>query len=368
MITRIFHPIGQGAFYSERIGNKTIVYDCGVWHQDYSSKRARSVVKNAFPDNHQIDVLFISHFDFDHVSLVPLLLEKFAVKAIVIPLLAETEKILISQLLEASDISPMAELASNPGQFSNDRNISVIQVKAGEDPEAEANSERPTIEINPDSNIETREIDSGTIIKIPNSQISNWVFIPFNHEEKQRTKQLEEQFKDRDIDLNRLNETDYFKDNRKEIRDAYASLDGNVNENSLFVYSGPNDSSVSYRPYPFSFFCEFFYFHPRDTYDKPACIYTGDGDLNVVNIHKVYKDFFGFVSTIQIPHHGSKKSYNEQDFTTGDHICPISFGEDNNYGHPAGHVFASLVHNRNYPVPVSEKASSVLVMHWECYQ
>lgn len=29
MIERIFYPVGQGAFYVEKHGDKNIVYDCG---------------------------------------------------------------------------------------------------------------------------------------------------------------------------------------------------------------------------------------------------------------------------------------------------------------------------------------------------
>ena len=73
-ITRIFHPVGQGAFYSERhtIGNENfnIVYDCGSL-----SSKIDSVVQD-FADQNEIDVLFISHFDQDHVNKIKLLLQK----------------------------------------------------------------------------------------------------------------------------------------------------------------------------------------------------------------------------------------------------------------------------------------------------
>jgi hypothetical protein len=45
MIQRIFHPIGQGAFYSERHENINIVYDCGNWK---NTKLADRVVKQSF--------------------------------------------------------------------------------------------------------------------------------------------------------------------------------------------------------------------------------------------------------------------------------------------------------------------------------
>ena len=60
-ITRIFHPVGQGAFYSERHdvdGQKfNIVYDCG----SFSVKHGTNVAENAFHDKEIIDILFFAN-------------------------------------------------------------------------------------------------------------------------------------------------------------------------------------------------------------------------------------------------------------------------------------------------------------------
>lgn len=74
---RIIHPIGQGAFYSERFGNFNIVYDCGEWKK---TRKACKLVEKSFDSDKEIDVLFISHFDYDHVSLIPTLKEHFNIK------------------------------------------------------------------------------------------------------------------------------------------------------------------------------------------------------------------------------------------------------------------------------------------------
>jgi hypothetical protein len=59
MIVRTFHPIGQGAFYSERNEKFNMVYDCGEWKD---SNYANKVVKQSFGTTDTIDLLFISHF------------------------------------------------------------------------------------------------------------------------------------------------------------------------------------------------------------------------------------------------------------------------------------------------------------------
>ena len=57
-----------------------------------------------------------------------------------------------------------------------------------------------------------------------------------------------------------------------------------------------------------------------------GCIYTGDGNLNLVDLDKVYSKFIHNVGTVQIPHHGSKHNFKENCFIGKNYICPISTG------------------------------------------
>ena len=99
-VTRTFHPVGQGAFYSERFFKEdqqgtvhNIVYDCGVkW--GYVG-RVKQVVTQAFTQTDTIDYLFISHLDYDHVSLVKTLINNVrAVRNIVLPLVTEEQLVI----------------------------------------------------------------------------------------------------------------------------------------------------------------------------------------------------------------------------------------------------------------------------------
>ena len=67
-IIRTFHPVGQGAFYSERHENFNVVYDCGTEYPKRTDKGIKRTVETAFRKDEEIDILFISHFDFDHVG------------------------------------------------------------------------------------------------------------------------------------------------------------------------------------------------------------------------------------------------------------------------------------------------------------
>lgn len=79
-LKRTFHPVGHGAFYTERIEGSdgstfTVVFDCGRFE---TAKTGWSYYKyKAWIDNYintssglrsgeDIDILFISHFHTDH--------------------------------------------------------------------------------------------------------------------------------------------------------------------------------------------------------------------------------------------------------------------------------------------------------------
>ena len=97
-IQRTFHPIGQGAFYSERHDDFNIVYDCGARPL---SPYAKSLVQSVFTASDKIDVLFISHFDYDHVSTISLLMRKVKkIKKVVLPLLHDEHKNLLINILQ----------------------------------------------------------------------------------------------------------------------------------------------------------------------------------------------------------------------------------------------------------------------------
>lgn len=103
---RIFHPVGQGAFFSEHFlleSGKSIfniVYDCGT-----KSTKPENMVENNADNlfsrlaNDHVDVLFISHLDDDHVNKIKYLIEKKYVDEttiIIMPLYNKEEVLCIS--------------------------------------------------------------------------------------------------------------------------------------------------------------------------------------------------------------------------------------------------------------------------------
>ena len=90
-VIRTIHPVGQGGFYTEifrdGINDHCIVYDCG----SENKQKLKSVISSALPDNTPIDILFISHFDSDHVNGIKELIKHHTIKCVVMPQLKQFE-------------------------------------------------------------------------------------------------------------------------------------------------------------------------------------------------------------------------------------------------------------------------------------
>lgn len=389
MIQRIFHPVGQGAFYSERHENYNIVYDCGTHYFNRGKKGIKNTISQSFSKDEIIDILFISHFDYDHISLIEDL--KTTVKEIrnvVIPLLHDNEKILLSNIFKALGENNLATLVKEPKEFFG-AETRIISVQVYEEKEEEINLEKEegtNINAINLTSIE-EEIPSGTPITIDND--SDWVFIPFNYEYKDRSKKFLSLLKKYHANRVRNNPNHILDLNiRKKIRHVYTKISGNINQNSMFLYSGPypqEENSPNYKglDWTFKYLDEssFKYFLDTpssslsecsfsDPYKNPflknflpclyrvACLYTGDGDLNKVNVKNIYEETWDLIGTIQIPHHGSLKSFNKNILEDQYFLCPISVGKNNSYGHPSREVFREILDHRSYPICVTEDIDS----------
>ena len=87
---RNFVNVGQALFAIEVHNGKTIVYDCG----GESSLIVASVLPYILKTNSTIDILFISHYDYDHINGVQYLLRHCNVRHIVLPMVDEPFKFL----------------------------------------------------------------------------------------------------------------------------------------------------------------------------------------------------------------------------------------------------------------------------------
>lgn len=345
--TRMFLPIGQGAFYLERIDKITIIYDCGICYQKRNDVRVERLIDSVLLPNEEIDILFISHFDFDHVSKIPYLIKHYNIKRVILPLLHDNLKLFISKIYKALDQDELFLLIDNPLQlFGPDTQIITID-------NSEVNNSDDRIE-----SIEIENLVTGTIKNKSRIVCNKWEFVPYNHDYDLRSYKVNKSFNSIDVN-NLIADDEYFEKKRKLIKKIYTSVAGGINQNSMFLYSGPTEENIERNSYHFNYsyfqLCHYF------NINNIGCIYTGDGDLNIVDISSVYSKYMNKVGTIQIPHHGDASSFNTKTFTKGHYICPISFGTDNIYGHPSPYVIDKLLDTGNIPVFITQNTSDMLI-------
>lgn len=374
MIIRKFHPIGQGAFYSEEFYNLKnsfkIVYDCGNFN---NLKYADKVIEQAFNKNDIIDILFISHFDYDHVSKISKLRDTVKkIKNVVLPLLYENTKNLLLKIYKYYDDN-VFNLINNPQNFFGEE-TKIIFVNYPENDEGTYidNSLTDIEKIN----MTGKKIDSGTQLFLKDRE---WVFIPYNYMYLERHEELVKMLKQENINVKKLiNDIDYTlykiisdigktkKEGGKIFKRIYDSLEDTININSMILYSGPlsknNDFQVNFFVKNKCCFNIFEFFNIcYNNYNKAACIYTGDTNLNKVFIKSKFKQLWDNVGTIQVPHHGSKRSFNA-DILDGDtRFFPISYGTDNIFGHPSSKVISDIFSNGKYPILINDKFDSIFV-------
>lgn len=205
-MTRTFHPIGQGAFYSEEFYNSEkgcifrAVYDCGSLkycglqrNSDGTPLKRKDIeerVVQAFPDGHGVDILFVSHLDDDHVNLIPCLkpFKDRQIRRVILPLLSAEERYMLtgchlsrSRWGKISDA--LNSIINNPEDyFGNDTKVTFVRP---------ADEERSLMgnEVD-DEGVGVddlqREVPSLTKISIGNNlpdsgRMLRWLLIPYNH-------------------------------------------------------------------------------------------------------------------------------------------------------------------------------------------
>ena len=379
-VTRTFHPVGQGGFYTERHNDEfNIVYDCGSTPRKYSS----SIVQSTFSKRDDIDILFISHFDYDHVSsIVTLKKNTGTIHAVVMPLLEPEHQALLINLNRVLSDS-ILKLISKPESFF-DSNTVIYKVRPSNTQEAEDNDNpieimRSPSETMPDGSRyffrrdpETILINSGRLIKLESSNRGKnskqfWTFTPYNYQNITRSLSLIQELKKSGFNTALLKSDSGYTISeittpakRRELRKVYNSLNGTVNENSMLVYSGPSNNDYQLTP------CSCLGIECDSNCNlKPGCIYTGDCDFNKVTLNQAFKQYINTVGVVQIPHHGSKDSFNIKAIdsinSSQSLICPVSFGTTNRYKHPSREVINSLVlSSKKYrPINITEDPNTV---------
>lgn len=170
---RTFYDVGYALFAVERVYDQTVVYDCGGPKKD-SGRIINDAIHRAFPKPEQIDALFISHYDIDHISGIFYLLSHCNVKNIFLPALTDSDKIF---LICENDDDSFINFVKNPINSIRGKgygNVQIIFVQDGEDSRySDEENEYFLNEVK-----EISDIPSGANVYIDNQR--KWVFVPWN--------------------------------------------------------------------------------------------------------------------------------------------------------------------------------------------
>ena len=418
-VIRQFHPIGQGAFYTEHMNYHNqrfnVIYDCG---STTSVKLVNDQIEKTFDQGETIHALFISHLDKDHINGIESLIKYCNVERIFFPLISNLNKLLLLKEFneEGFEDNFTYKFINNPKRAIADiengetRKPQLIAIKAVS-PDIDKNDNDNVFNLDDNSQTSSEgepfdlSIPSGSIIKktsLPKFH-GEWVYVPFNFDQNKRKEELKTILSKSGITV--INEE--FIQNGKTLsptdaikltKDAYNLIPGKLNGNSMTVFSGLSNTNSSVNG--------IIYFHKLDkrfskrwldyllndfvdSYDiiynihrrllvsfmfenmnrGSGCLYTGDydasSDANFDALKNHYKNYWSTITCFQVPHHGSKKNFNTG-FVEQNKVYFVSAGMHNRYGHPSAELIKYIHKKRGYPFIITEDDSSYL-MQLLCY-
>lgn len=374
---RTFHPVGQGAFYTERFYDDvpgepvfTAVYDCGSVNVHHLKK----AIDQTFGENDIINLLFVSHFHSDHINGIEYLKKRCQVRYIVIPEL--TPGLVLESLVYDFIQSDGSRWNRNALQFlSNCINAShndgdgmrVVSV----DVSGEGGEERRVIDLDGGDLIGPR-VSRNTEIRF-----RDWIYVPYYVGDKydELIDKLTPVFKKNGFVFNQdFKAAGYVealcdairKIKVSELKQIYGEVYGNHNSYSMSVYSGIGCG----REYGYGYDCDYdcrygrrcFFMHrwrtDQSLYCNVNCLYTGDYNakkgLNFTYLTTYFSRYWNRIGLVQVPHHGSEHNSDRKLYSHPNKLAIMSFGTDNHYGHPDSKTIDEIVSAGSVPIAVTE--------------
>lgn len=356
-MVRTFHPVGQGAYYTEQFlrGGRpvfTMAYDCGS--TSLTSKELARVVRNSLAKGTKVDAVFISHFDSDHVNGLPDLLLAFPVKQLFLPFLSDSFEMAYWRLKSLADCG---------NDFSKAIAYHLLSTSVGGQPlwsEMGVVDPPRVIWVPPHEQPEGMKDDPMILgqektlrLALSSMRLSvgqrAWVFEPFNFKRDARVSgfktALEDALKKCGIKtpvnqfvanaatemktrgkgktLRLLESVDRALKDKKERDKVFSRRYGSINGNSMTLYSGPKASQTC----------------PSASKHMVGCLYLGDFEGNrkrawgALQAYYRQQGCWNLIGCVQLPHHGSKANYNS-DIEKLPACYAVSYGLGNPYGHP----------------------------------
>ena len=429
-LKRVFHPVGQGAFYSEQIysGNNVfeMVFDCGN-DRGHNEKKIKEYSPKLFDyfehriiNNKdkvwKIDLLFISHFHADHISFLITYKGQYQVKNLIIPELSDKQIILllIDVLLKKNEIDidfqAYYQLLTDTKRFFG-QNCHIIKINSDK-----SNESNLLKTFNPIFKLQYT--DNKLIIYHPDPQshyyFPIWLYIPYDfikyfcrsdYQRKISTfftktkltsellmdvkditeilKHIEKKLKNIEKKLKNINITPL-----NYLKAQYMKINKDLNKICLGVFSGP----VPFHLY--SYLRNLDLKKYNKIFKKQSCLYTGDipfkatKEINCVeevrkliiksyaSLSKLYfesedydfeNNFDWHIGTLQIPHHGSGSNYSDDFFKLKFINAVICFGLNNKYSHPNGELLLKLLEKNKIIRDVSNNYTKKYARRFKIY-
>ena len=386
-VTRTIQPVGQGGFYTEifeipnqegKISTHCVVYDCG------SATRAepiRTIESALFDDDRlDIDILFISHFDDDHVNGLAELSKKHRIKRIVIPQIQGYEwYYVLEDSIKRGTYQPRGNLIKSfLNSIRNETSQDEIQIIEIAPIDSEERPDRNNYDAQSINELDYQKFWPSGLVLYPFEKELGWIYIPVNTLDLNKINSLKRKlapFFDAELDptiwdnLSGDKCAKVISEHRSTINDIYKEVFGSSNASSMCLYSGldsvnlQSESNIHNGSWQFCY-CRHYWCRSKE--NSEACLYTGDSNLNDPKLRNtlicLLHQHIRRIGLIQIPHHGSvHNSSNNAFYKLCEDALPllfVSYGCYNRYGHPSTRLLGKLRADGYKIAEVTEKKDS----------
>ena len=277
---RYIFPVGQGGFACEMIGDYVVVFDCGSLT---SNSMVESCIDHLSTMTDHVDILFISHFDTDHVNSIRYLVSSVKVKNAVMSLIPN-------------------EMKAAYGVYTNGAYTSIVGLLTGNDIEIiEVGGEEEDRLVMPFQNI--------------------WEWIAKSMMNNAEFASVTSQMQTAGIDVNRLSDANYLESEKVDINNAFKTVFGAKGPNTKgLIMLSQHCKDVNVRYAEILIGCREWYMPYRieDECDVSSCLYVGDADLKNKANNIMVQDFLDRnrnekpLLLMHIPHHGSQYNIGAQ--------------------------------------------------------
>lgn len=394
-----FHNVGQGLFYTGHIFDESndfyFAYDCGTFSTEkYITQEIDTfhhLIRNGAK---KLNLLVLSHFDGDHVNQLDKLLNYITVDTVLIPYLEPINRLIMS-IKFCTEPDSYYKFLSDPINFFLDKGVKrvIILGDSGPAKDVKLPDELPVlpdddmiIKLMNDDKLKEKVLKNESIIDEERVFFVNhdgfifyknlWLFRFYNHNNsKENLEKFSELIKDQGYDLSSTDKiieiiTDGEK--RKNIKGIYRAIWTSVNNTSIIMLHlpyGKGFTADNYISLNSNHLCsinkkydlhsercciDLFSKYGFDTiskvYQKNICTTMLFGDIDLRICHEeIVKHFDGFLHDIlivQVPHHGSKLSWQKEilDEINDNHLSfyVFPFGIHNGYKHPSKEVVRDI--------------------------